>query len=1146
MDSFTDNYVTADKKDMTDFIQSLVRDGGGLSSEEIASLIRQLMDTRERVHQQEQRKEAVTHSEDSPSENSLIMLPLGDADLSYDMENPFGSVSATVKAESIPDGLVLSLNNLGRVDIEYISAITGEDCLTVISTLKGVIYQNPEKWNDCWYKGWEMADEYLSGDVAGKLIVASEADRIYKGYFRDNIIALQNVSMQEVCDEDISITLGSPWIPTYVIDRFIEHLFGDPLKRWASGTDKAIFATKHDSITGSWELPHKSRYGKSIATTTTYGTWRTNALEILERTLNFKDITIYETDKLTGAKQPNQSETVIVIEKQAKLLDAFQQWIGQTPWIKQTLMSVFRTKFRPIVKRRYDGSFLSFPEMNEKVQLYPYQKDAVARIIFSKNTLLAHEVGCGKTYVMIAAGMEMRRMGISKKNMYVVPNGIVGQWQEMFTYLYPGANVLCVTPAQFTATNRKTTLRRIKEEDFDGIIIAYSCFERIPISNAEYIRKYNRLKEEINESLLIKSQSTKALKKRHEKIIKALASLEGMIRSLDDGLTFDRLGVTRLFVDEAHNYKNVPIESKSGHALGINYTGSRKCADMMDKVQVIQNSNSGGGVIMATGTPLTNSITDMYTFQRYLQPAQLKLTGLESFDSWVSMFARKNPEFEIDVDTSKYRVILRLSRFHNLQQLTNMVALFADFRRKGRDADIPLTNGYRDILIPKTLEFSDYLEYISQRADRVRSRKIGRHGDNMLKITNDGRKAALDLRLVKAEYGNVYMYKIAHCAAKVAEIYRETADRRSTQLVFCDVSTPKNTFNVYDELKRMLIEQGIPGYEIAFIHDAVNEQEREILFRNMRLGMIRVLIGSTFKLGTGVNIQDRLIALHHLDVPWRPADIIQREGRILRQGNLNGQVYIYRYITQGSFDAYSWQLLETKQNFIAQLLSGCVAQTECSDISETALNYGEIKALAVGNPLIKERVEKANQLKRLITLQAKTTEARELLVKEQTELPVLMRNGERLIAYCKMDMAEALPQASYTTEQRMQLRSQIANGLASNIMVKNERKLVEYRGFSIILPAGMTSTKPYIWLTAAGRYRLELGDSETGNLTRIDNFISNLNKQLEKLQDIQQWYADRQTAIETELGSMADYKNEIELYTKQLEKLDIKLGKEMP
>lgn len=868
------------------------------SSDELASVIVKLQAARQAASAREQaareRKEPLRFEknekkENRPQETTCTDLPL-------DWNNIFDSDVRTqgVHTDSIPDALILSLNTLGRVDIEYIASVTGADCKTVICTLKGSIYQNPETWNECFYQGWETAEEYLSGNLMRKWNAAKKANEAYDGYFTDNLRAIEKVLPPTVAAEDIYITLGSPWVPADVIDDFMAHLFGDPLRYYYYNKDamREAYKTKHDEITGSWEIPCKSRYNHSVAVRKTYGTNKIEALHILEKTLNMKSVVV--TDEVScpvnasGKKRVvNKTETVAALDKQQALIKAFRDWVWTDEKRKERLETIYDNKFGCVRRRNFDGSFLTLPGLSPAVQLYPYQKDAVARIIFSPNTLLAHDVGAGKTYVMVAAGQELRRMGLSKKNLYVVPNNIVGQWRSIFLTMYPNANLLCVDPKAFTPKKREAVLKQIRDNDYDGIIMAYSCFEQIPLSKDYYREELRDKKALVTNVVKQKSKATSTLRRKRDAIDKAISEVELAMDDWYDTIYFDELGVTRLFVDEAHNFKNVPIETKAKNVLGINAVGSKKCQDMMDKVHLVQKKNDGKGVVFATGTPITNSVTDAYIMQKYLQSGELALLDLQSFDGWIGMFAEKSTEFEIDVDTSTYRLATRFSRFHNLPELTALLASFADFHSVDASAGIPSFDGYSDALISKTPAFADYLDEISHRADAVRNRLVGRGDDNMLKITTDGRKAALDMRLVDPAAQFTYQSKVARCAENVADIYFRTAKERSAQIIFCDTSTPKAGFNIYDELKDRLGDLGVPREKIAFVHDAETESKRAKLFAKVRSGEIRVLIGSTFKLGLGVNVQERLIAMHHIDVPWRPADMTQREGRILRQGNRN-------------------------------------------------------------------------------------------------------------------------------------------------------------------------------------------------------------------------------------------------------------------
>ena len=988
---------------------------------------------------------------------------------------------------------------------------------------------------------------------------AKEADKEYNGYFSDNIKAIEKVLPPTVATKDIYVTLGSPWVPADVIDDFIEYLLGDWRRHWYSIKDEEGFHTKHDELTGTWEIPFKSRYNHDVKVTRTYGTDRINALHILERTLNMKSVAV--TDEFvcntnsSGKKRViNQSETILAIEKQNKMIKAFQKWVWEDERRKERLERIFENNFSCVRRRIFDGSFLRFPNMSPAINLYPYQKDAVARILFTPNTLLAHDVGSGKTYVMIAAAMEMRRMGLSDKNMFVVPNNIVDQWKNIFYATYPSANILCVEPKSFAPSKRESVLERIRDEDFDGIIIAYSCFEQIPLSKEYYQNQLIDEQELIAEIAGKKNKATSRLKKKQEAVSKALSELAASMDDLYNGVYFDDLGITRLFVDEAHNFKNVPIETKADKVLGINASGSKKCKDMMDKVRMVQKKNDGAGVVFATGTPITNSITDAFIMQMYLQSGELAMLDLQSFDSWIGMFAERSTEFEIDVDTSSYRLATRFSKFHNLPELTFLLSSIADFHQVDTSAGVPQIDGYTDALISKTNEFADYLKDISQRAEDVRKGYVSRKDDNMLKITTDGRKAALDLRLVDPSAMFTYQSKVARCVENIADIYFKTTAQKSAQIIFCDTSTPKTGFNIYDEVKAMLQSKGVPSDKIAFIHDAETETQSNTLFAQVRNGNIRVLLGSTFKLGLGVNIQDKLIALHHIDVPWRPADMTQREGRILRQGNTNSKVQIFRYITEGSFDAYSWQLLETKQRFITGLLSGSLTERSGTDIEDTVLDYAEVKALAVGNPLVKERVETANELSRYLTLQRKLVESRIRMEKELLEMPGKKSNQENNIAQCEADIAffngwkQENPAPvdnkvkKEAAEKRKHLREYIHSSLIGYVLEPKEKALMTYRGFEIILPANMTREKPYIWLKRNGRYYVELGDTNTGNLIRIDNFLDDLQTHLDKLNKGLAKLWERERQLKEELRKEESFSDEIENCRQKLEKLDKKLG----
>lgn len=1146
-----------------------------LSSDNISKIIDKLSDAKRRKEsieakkrQQEERERREREAREEKERKEAHIREVTSMDLPLDWENVFDQDVRTqgVHADSISDGLMYSLSDLGRVDIEYISSITGEDYKTIICALKGSIYQNPETWGECFYKGWETSEEYLSGNMIRKWKAAKEADKEYNGYFSENIKAIEKVIPPTVATNDIYITLGSPWVPADIIDDFILHLFGDPFKHDRSRYNQAVidrmmesWKTIHDEITGTWEIPCKSRYNDSVSVSNTYGTDKLEALYILEKTLNMQTIAVKDkiccATNASGVKRViNKAETAAAIEKQQKLIKEFKKWVWEDDARKERLERIFENKFSCIRRRIFDGSFLRFPDMSAQINLYPYQKDAVARIIFTPNTLLAHDVGAGKTYVMIAAAMEMRRMGLSEKNMFVVPNNIVGQWKNIFHEMYPSADILCVDPKSFAPSKRESVLERIRDNDFDGIIIAYSCFEQIPLSKGYYQNLLIDEQKHIAEIAGKKNKATSRLKKKQAAVSKALSELSVAMDDLYNGVYFDELGITRLFVDEAHNFKNVPFETKTNNVLGINSTGSKRCQDMMDKVHMIQKKNDGKGVVLATGTPITNSITDAYIMQQYLQSGELGMLDLQSFDSWIGMFAERVTKFEVDVDTSTYRLATRFAKFHNLPELTSLLSSVADFHQVDESAGIPAFDGYNDALVSKTPAFAAYLADISTRADNVRKGRISRKDDNMLKITTDGRKAALDLRLVDPNAVFTYQSKVARCVENVADIYFRTTSRKSAQIIFCDASTPKAGFNIYTELKDRLVLHGVPESKIAFVHDAETETKRSLLFAKVRSGDIRILIGSTYKLGLGVNVQERLIALHHIDVPWRPADMTQREGRILRQGNTNSKVYIYRYITEGSFDAYSWQLLETKQRFISELLSGSLTERSGTDIADTVLDYAEVKALAVGDPLVKQRVEAANELTRYMALQSKLVESRIRLEKELLEMPGQIHNQIDLIEYCKQDLAfytewrkinppvEDSKLKKEEAEKRKTLREFIGTAIREHVLETKEKTLISYRGFAIVLPANMTLEKPYVWLKKSGKYYVELGDTDIGNLIRIDNYLDSLGDHLSKLMLNLEKLREKEKDIRVELSKGESYTDQIETYKNKVKKLDKKLG----
>ncbi len=1129
-----------------------IRLGEELSAKELSDVISLLQKKRQaeeekekqereererRRHQKQEEKERKWRLELEKKERQAEHVrQVTSMELPLDWDNAFCNDEETkqVHVDSIADGLIKCLNRFARVDIEYVSAITGADCKTVIETLKGSIYQNPDTWKECFYKGWETAEEYLSGNIMEKLKVAVEKNEIYHGYFEDNVVALKEVLPRGLSSDKIYVTLGSPWVPEKYVNEF-----ADFITRNRSRYQRFVM----NENTGTWELTksyknsNEPTIDNNYQVMEEYGIGRMSPVRVMLKTLNMQSIVIYDSNKGYGNaanRTVNQSETIVAREKQEKLINKFKEWIWADPERRRSLETLYAQKYLSNKVRHFDGSFLELPGLNPGVLLYQYQKNAIARILFTQNTLLAHEVGSGKTYIMIVAGMELKRLKLSKKNMYVVPGNLLGQWRDMFELLYPQANVFYADADKFTPKRIHESLKRMRDGNYDAIVVAYGCFTRMEISKQERESDLQHRIDRLEQFDDDKTQKmVKNLKGKLDKVLLEMPSGE---------ICFDELGVTRLFVDEIHNFKNIPIETDIEYVLGINKNGSAKCSDMLDKIRIVQRQD-GGGVILATGTPITNSITDVFVIQQYLQSEQLELLDIGHFDNWVAMFAQKSMDFEIDVDTSKYRLATRFSKFHNIPELTNILATVADFHQMDATADVPVLDGYEDVRIRKTKDFSNFLKEISERADDVRAGIVSRKEDNMLMITTDGRKGALDMRLVNPDAKFTTSSKVFQCAESVAGIYKETAADKSTQLVLCDSSVPRNGFNMYDEMRRLLVKMGVRDQEIAYVHDATTEKKREELFENVRNGIVRVLIGSTFKLGMGVNVQDRLIALHHLDMPWRPADMVQREGRILRQGNLNAKVRVFRYVTEGSFDAYSWQLLETKQRFITAILSGSIEDRSGSDVDDVVLSYAEIKALAVGNPLIRERVNVANELTRLTVLQQNKMQKMEGYRKDVPILEEDVKRRRELMVEIASD-AEFYERhkKKYEPEKRKLIGEKILEALNVDEPRQDAAFITRYQGFNIIVPEKASKFFRVVRISRTGNYQCNVSLSVMGVMQSIDYILGELCERLLANKKQLESALKKIEFMRSELGKAdEDYVNQIEECREKLGEIDKRL-----
>jgi len=1040
-----------------------------------------------------------------------IMLE-SDLDLSWDSLNE----SSDEKIDGVlsaGDGLVYSLDKKGCVDIYYISQITGLKKDDIIKELKGSIYLDPQLYKGDIYSGYLLADEYLSGNLLNKLNIARIKNVRTHGLFKDNIDAINAVIPSYIPYGEIYYTLSSPWISIDIKKDFINELLDAYSKDGVCTYIKEV---------GKWKIDSYYRRSSDIA----YGTRFISAGKIIEKILNAKSIEVFDYYEEDGKqkKKINREETLLAEQKEKLIQEKFREYVNDYAIVRNKIVKQYNERYGFNVERKYNGSFLSLPNLNKKYDLFNYQKDAVSRILFNNNTLLAHNVGAGKTYIMIASGEELIRLGKSKKNLYVVPNSIVGQWSTLYKDMYPNSNILTTEATDYSNKSIVKTLTIIKNGNYNAVIMPYSSFDRINLSKAYRIKCLEDRLEELSQS-----KNRYYLNKTIESIEKSIEKLknEDDKLAIPEELSFENLGFTRLYLDEAHNYKNISLPTNKTDIRGISSCGSTKCNHMLDVCNYLNSNNFG--IIMATGTPITNSVSDIYVFQKYLQNGELNYLDIKNFDNWISMYVEANDEIEIDVDTSNFRVVTRLSKFHNLPELTQILSRVTDFHFDKNSSEIPLFNGYTDILLDKSNELNEYLKDITRRIELIRHHKVKRTEDNMLKVTTDGRLAALDLRLTKNYNSPFYLHaKIYKCAKVVKEIYDRTNSFKGTQLIFSDIGTPKEGFNIYDALKDELVSYGIPSDEIAYIHEAFSDKKRDKLFKDMNDGRVRVLIGSTFKLGIGVNIQDKLYAIHHLDVPWRPADMTQREGRILRRGNTNKEVFIYRYITEGSFDAYSWQILETKQKFINELLSNSLNERSKEDVENTVLSYGEVKALAIGNPKLKEYTDITNRISKLRLLNRKQIEKFSEYKRRLLEIPNKIEKLEEFITKLKSDLAYSRDNSTeLSKDDRKFYIDVIYNGLVNNLNNEEEVLLTTYRGFDIYSAYNTDVNNLFLIVSKEGKYNIKLGTSEKGVIIRIDNFIESMPKLLkEKLNELDE-LKQIEISLKDEINNATDYEEEI-------------------
>ncbi len=915
-------------------------------------------------------------------------------------------LTVITKAETSNDALIASLSNKGSVDMDYMIELTGFSSDKIEKDLRNVIFRVPSM-NPQEKPEWVTADEYLSGNVKEKLNFA----KLYAGvrkeeWINDNIEALTNVQPKSLTAAQIKVRLGATWVPSDIIDDFMYHL----LK--TSSYNRRWVVSNYSDLTGAWKIENKTWEAGSVASSSVYGTRRVHGYQLLEDCLNLKNTVVKDLVEEDGKEKYiiNEKETKIAQSKQKQIRKEFDKWIWNDLTRRKRLEDIYNNKFNSSVVRKYDGSYLTFEGANCNITFRPHQKDAVARILYGNNTLLDHCVGAGKSFVMIAAAMEAKRLGLCHKSIIAVPNNIVGQIASDFMELYPSANILMATEKDFSKMNRKKFCSRIATGDYDAIIMGHSQFEKIPLSKESQIDMLNRQLDEVLQGIADAGVSNnqkltvKALEKSRRSLETRLKNLNDIEQ--DDTITFEQLGVDKLFVDEAHNFKNLFLYTKMGNVAGINTTESKKATDMYNKVRWLDEHTNNKGTVFATGTPVSNTMAELYTMQRYLQYDRLKQLGLLHFDSWASSFGETVTELELKPEGTGFRLKERFAKFFNVPELMNIFREVADIKTKEMlDLPVPKVH-YENIVCPASDIQKDMVDNLAERAEKVRDGVVEPNEDNLLLITSDGRKLALDQRIIDSDLPDDPESKVNHCVEDVYSMWKKTTQDKLTQLIFCDLSTPNSKeFNVYDDIKGKLISKGIPENEIAFVHDATTNIKKEKLFSKVREGDVRILLGSTQKCGTGTNVQDKLIATYDLDCPWRPADLEQRSGRIERQGNQNSEVYVYRYVTEGTFDAYMYQLVEKKQRFISQIMQGDTSIREIEDLDASSLNYAKLKALAVGNPLIQEKMELELQVRDL--LQQKQNHNSEIFALQDKiayQLPKDVSNQKSYIELIKNDV----------------------------------------------------------------------------------------------------------------------------------------------
>ena len=1045
--------------------------------------------------------------------------------------------------DTASEALAVSIGERAGVDLSYMAQLSGKTEEELTEELAGVIFKNPIS------EKWEPSDEYLSGNVREKLQIAKQFVE-HRPEYQVNVQYLEQVQPKDLDASEIEARLGATWISEDYITQFMAETFHTP--RYYVG-DK--IKVQYAEVTGQWNVMGKSvdSYGNALVTST-YGTQRANAYRLLEDALNLRDTKIYDTiqDADGEHRELNRKETMLAQQKQELIKEEFKEWIFKDLHRREDLCKIYNERFNSIRPREYDGSHIQFVGMNPEITLMPHQKNAVAHVLYGNNTLLAHCVGAGKTFQMIAAGMESKRLGLSQKNLYVVPNHLTEQWGSDFLRLYPGANILVATKKDFEPANRKRFCSRIATGDYDAVIIGHTQFEKIPLSKERQIAMLEQQIADITFSIeeaahqAGQNYTIKQLEKTKKSLQARMKKLNDQTRK-DDVVTFEQLGVDRLFVDESHGFKNLFLYTKMRNVAGISQTDAQKSSDMFMKCRYMDELTGGRGITFATGTPVSNSMTELYTIMRYLQYDTLMRMGMGHFDSWAATFGETVTAIELSPEGTGYRAKTRFARFFNLPELISIFKEAADIQTSDMlNLPVPEAEFINEVLKPSE-EQQEMVSAFSERAEDVRAGLVNPTVDNMLKITNDGRKCALDQRLLNELLPDAEKSKVNTCVENAFQVWDEGKADRTTQLIFCDLSTPKGdgTFNVYDDVRNKLVARGIPKEEIAFIHEYNTEAKKADLFAKVRAGQVRILMGSTPKLGAGTNVQDRLIALHHLDCPWKPSDLEQQEGRILRQGNQNEKVKIFRYVTENTFDAYMWQILENKQKFISQIMTSKSPVRACEDVDDTALSYAEIKALATGNPYIKEKMDLDVQVSKLKLLKANhTSQIYRLESDIAKNFPVQISALKERIAGMQVDSQVVksvdlqdndkfvMTVGNVLYEDKKEAGEALIAACAGLKAVSTGGKVGEYHGFTLSASYNMFSNAFELTIKGKCSYKLEIGKDPVGNMQRIHNTLSSIDRKLteseQKLETVQQQLATAQEEVKKPFPKEAELNEKME------------------